>query len=69
MTIPIDGMEVIPCGETKMAERLRQLNWSKTHQFFDRAIYYNNKKEVIGVTIYQPHISPSHHTHYANRIF
>lgn len=68
MSVSIDGMEIIPCGEIKMSERLRQLGWEKTHQFFDRAIYYNKNKEIIGVTIYQPHIAPCAHTHYANRI-
>ena len=68
MSICVDGMEIIPCGEIKMSERLKKLGWHKTHQSFDRAIYYNEKKEIIGVTIYQPHIAPHAHIHYANCI-
>jgi hypothetical protein len=62
--IDVDGMEQMPCGEHRMSERLRQLGWDKTEQFFAYAIYIAKGKR-IGVTIYQPHIAPCAHTHYA----
>jgi hypothetical protein len=71
-TTPIDVSDLVqmPCGETSMSKRLRDLGWSMTDQFFSHAIYYaGNRRDGtlkrIGVTFYQPHIAPGAHTHYA----
>jgi hypothetical protein len=67
MTIDISNMEKMPSGEHAMAERLRVLRWDRTDQFFNHAIYLAKGRQ-IGVTIYQPHLGPCEHSHYANTI-
>ena len=71
-TAPFDVSDLVqmPCGETRMNKRLRDLGWTTTHQFFTHAVYYTGNRrdgtlKRIGVTIYQPHIAPGAHTHYA----
>jgi hypothetical protein len=66
--IDISQFERMPCGEFEMAQRLRALSWHSTEQFLNRAVYYTGRGKslkMIGVTIYQPHVAPCAHTHYA----
>ena len=67
MIIDISNMKKMPSGEHAMAERLRALKWDRTDQFFNYAIYLSKGKK-IGATIYQPHLGPCEHTHYANSL-
>lgn len=67
MPIDISNMEKMPDGEMEMSKRLGALEWDKTHQFFNHAIYFAKGKQ-IGVTVYHPNIAPCAHSHYANPI-
>lgn len=67
MTIDISNMEKMLSGEHAMAERLRALKWDRTNQFCSYTVYLAKGLE-IGVTIYQPHLGPCEHTHYANTL-
>jgi hypothetical protein len=70
-TAPLDisDLEQVASNEVAMANRLRKLGWATTHQFFTHTVYYAGNRKTglkrIGVTVFQPHIAPCAHTHYA----